>query len=107
MTRRAAWKAAERRVAGLVGGRRVPVTGRSRGDQPDVAHPTLAVEVKARKTLPSWLHDAMAQAIAAVRGDQTPIVILHQNGQRYDGAYCVVRLRDLQRLGLLSVSEEL
>ena len=33
------WKATERRIAALLGGRRVPVSGRGRGDQPDVAHP--------------------------------------------------------------------
>lgn len=99
---RAAWKSAERRVAGLIGGRRVPVSGRARGDAPDVAHDRLSVECKSRKRLPDWLHSAMAQAIAATRDAQAPVVVLHQAGQRYDSALVVVRLRDLERLGLLS-----
>jgi hypothetical protein len=45
------WKAAERRIATLLGGKRVPVNGR--GDEPDVAHPWLAIEVKHRASLPS------------------------------------------------------
>ncbi len=36
------WKATERRVAALLGGRRVPVSGRGRGDAPDIAHPWFA-----------------------------------------------------------------
>ncbi len=32
------WKATERRVATVLGGKRVPVSGRGRGDAPDVGH---------------------------------------------------------------------
>ena len=56
------WKATERRIAALLGGRRVPVSGRGRGDAPDIAHPWLALEVKDRATLPAWLLDALDQA---------------------------------------------
>jgi len=42
------WKATERRIAALLGGRRVPVSGRGRGNAPDIAHPWLALEVKDR-----------------------------------------------------------
>jgi hypothetical protein len=45
------WKATERRIAALLGGRRVPVSGRGRGDQPDVAPPWFSLEVKDRDTL--------------------------------------------------------
>jgi hypothetical protein len=103
---RSSWKAAERRIAGLIGGRRVPVSGRSRGDAPDIEHPLLSVECKARKRLPDWLHEGMRQAVAATRGDQTPIVILHEAGRRYRDALCLVRLSDLERLGLLASAEE-
>src|SRR3712207_647731 len=93
-----AWKATERRIADRLGGQRVPVTGRARGDVPDIAHPRLAVEVKHRKTLPAWLHQAMAQATAAARPDQVPVAVLHQHGRRYDDALCLLRLADLAAL---------
>jgi len=35
---RATWKRTERSIAGIIGGERVPVSGRQRGDQPDVRH---------------------------------------------------------------------
>ncbi len=44
------WKATERKIAALLGGRRVPVSGRGRGDAPDIARPWLALEVKDRAT---------------------------------------------------------
>ncbi|GIV61536.1 MAG: hypothetical protein KatS3mg044_0402 [Rhodothermaceae bacterium] len=53
------WKAVERKVAERLGGRRVPVTGRSRGDAPDVAHAWLSIEIKHRARLPAWIEDAM------------------------------------------------
>ena len=49
------WKACERRVAEILGGVRVPVTGRQRGVAPDIEHETLSIEVKSRKSLPEWL----------------------------------------------------
>jgi len=42
------WKQAERRIAAILGGRRIPVSGRGRGDNPDIERPSLSVEVKAR-----------------------------------------------------------
>lgn len=88
------WKATERHIARLVGGRRVPVTGRARGDTPDIAHPWLSIECKDRATLPAWLLDALAQAEAAATPSQLPIAVLHQAGDRYDRALVVVRLAD-------------
>lgn len=43
------WKACERRVAEVLGGVRVPITGRQRGATPDVEHAALSIEVKAVK----------------------------------------------------------
>ena len=88
------WKETERRIASLLGGQRVPITGRQRGDVPDIAHDFLAIEVKERRHLPGWLLDGMAQAVAAARGGQMPIVVLHQAGDRYEDALVVVRLKD-------------
>ena len=88
------WKYVEREIAARLGGRRVPVTGRQRGDAPDIAHPHLAIEVKSRKQMPVFLMDAMAQAKASIRGNQTPVVVIHQHGNRYDDAMVVMRLKD-------------
>ena len=97
-TRSATWKQAEREVAARLGGRRVPVTGRGRGDAPDVAHDTLSIEVKHWPALPAWLRGAMAQAQAASRDGKVPVAVLHERGRPYDDALCVLRLADLARL---------
>jgi len=48
----------------------------------------------------------MRQAIAAVRGDQTPVVVLHESGRRYRDSLCLVRISDLEALGLLAPADE-
>lgn len=88
------WKRTERTIAQRLCGERVPITGRVRGSAPDVRHPWLSVEVKHRKALPGWLRDAMSQAVAALRGQQLPVVVLHQAGSRHDDDIVCVRLRD-------------
>src|SRR4051794_26094792 len=90
----AGWKRTERQIAGRLGGRRVPVTGRGRGDAPDVAHPALAVEVKHRRALPGWLRTALAQAAASARPGQVPIVVLHTAGVRHADDLVLLRLAD-------------
>ena len=88
------WKAVERSVAEKLGGERVPVTGRQRGSAPDVSHGTLSIEVKDRKALPKWISEAMEQAIASQRGDQIPIVVLHEKGMRANDNLVMIRLGD-------------
>ena len=92
----ASWKRTERLVASALGGERVPVTGRARGDAPDVAHDWLSIEVKHRKALPAWLQDAISQAVAAAGISQLPIVVLHACGQRHGNDLVVLRLADFQ-----------
>jgi hypothetical protein len=88
------WKACERRVAKLLGGRGVPVSGRARGDCPDIEHPILSIECKSRKKLPAWIDDAMNQAEASARGGQLPVVVLHEDRAPYAQSLVVARLRD-------------
>ena len=88
------WKATERAICKRLGARRVPVTGRQRGDAPDGEHSWLSIEIKHRKSFPLWLHDAMAQAAASVRDEQLPVVVLHQFYRRHDDDFVVLRLRD-------------
>jgi hypothetical protein len=49
------WKRTHRSIAAGVGETRVPVSGRSRSDVPDIQHPRLGIEVKHRRTLLAWL----------------------------------------------------
>jgi hypothetical protein len=91
------WKQAERRVAGLLGGHRVPVSGRGRGYTPDIEHPTLSIEVKSRKKIPAWLEDALRQAEASTKDGQLPIIVLHEDGQRYSSSLVVLRLEDFSK----------
>jgi len=88
------WKACERRVAELLGGRRVPVTGRQRGDAPDIEHDALSVEVKSRKSLPAWLLGALDQAHAACEDHKMPVVVLHEDRTPYTESLVVLRLND-------------
>lgn len=88
------WKACERRIAELLGGRRVPVTGRQRGDTPDIEHEALSIEVKSRKSLPAWLMGALSQAQAASKNGKMPVVVLHQDHTPYTESLVLLRLSD-------------
>lgn len=92
------WKQAERRIAQILGGRRIPVSGRGRGDNPDIEHPTLSVEVKARAGFPAWLEDALRQAEASAVEGKTPVAILHPDRRRYSEALVVLRLSEFAEL---------
>jgi hypothetical protein len=54
VTARGTWKAAERRCAADLQGRRIPVTGIDR-DGADVESSLFCVQVKLRASLPAWL----------------------------------------------------
>ncbi len=90
------WKVTERAIAKLLGGKRVPITGRQRGDAPDIAHEWLSIEVKHRKKLPLWLHDAMAQAVASRKRGQVPIVVLHEQRKRHADDFVVLKMQDFR-----------
>jgi hypothetical protein len=88
------WKACERRIAELLGGTRIPVSGRTRGDTSDIEHPTLAIEVKGRRRLPTWIEDAVQQPEACAEVGQLPIAVLHQDRRPYLESLIVTRLGD-------------
>jgi hypothetical protein len=90
------WKRAERRIAQYVGGTRVPVTGRQRGDAPDIEHNWLGIELKYRKKLPEWIKDAFSQAKAASKGRQLPVVILCEKGEEAGKAWIMCELSDFR-----------
>jgi len=92
-----AWKRTERRTAAILGGKRVPVTGRQRGDAPDVPHPWLSIECKHRRALPAWIADALDQAAAASDGGKRlPVAILHEAGERHGRDVVLIRLADFR-----------
>ena len=70
------------------------MSGRQRGDAPDIEHNWLSVEVKYKQKFPDWLHDAMAQAEASQRPRQTPCVIMVEAGKEIGEAFICFRLRD-------------
>lgn len=98
MAKTSTWKSVERKLAELLGGERVPVTGRQRGCAPDIEHPLFAIEVKHRASLPSWIVDALDQAVKSVRKDKVPVVILHENRMAYGNSLVLMKLGDLKEL---------
>ena len=78
----------------MLGGTRIPISGRGRGHSPDIHHKRLSIELKSRRKLPAWIEDAMKQAEAAASDGQLPVVVLHQDGRRYADSLVVRRLRD-------------
>jgi hypothetical protein len=92
------WKEAERRIAAILGGERVPVSGRGRGDAPDIDHPVLSVEVKSRATIPRWITDALEQAESASREGRMPAAVLHPDQGRYADPLVVCRLSEFAQL---------
>lgn len=86
------WKAVERRIARILGGRRTGPLGKS---SEDVAHKWLAVEVKHRKRLPEWIKDAISQATSAARPQgKLGIVVLHELNARWPDDLVLLRLGD-------------
>lgn len=102
--RSSTWKHAELRIAAILGGRRVPITGRARGDQPDIEHAYLSLEVKHRKGIPKWLLTALDQADAAAIGtSKKSAVVLHLPGTPYNHSLVIMRLEDF---ALLTTKEQ-
>jgi hypothetical protein len=88
------WKTCERRIAELLGGTRIPVSGRARGEAPDIEHPVFSVEVKARARLPVWIEEAMRQTESSARNGKTPVMVPHEDGRRYAAALVMCRLSE-------------
>ena len=91
-----AWKRWERKIAKYINGERIPITGRQRGDVPDIRHAWLTPEIKSRKKLPNWLFEARAQSEAAVRGVHLPVQIYVEKNMKVGDAFIVMRLSDFR-----------
>ena len=98
------WKAFERQIAKILGGRRVPITGRQRGDVPDVEHDYFSIECKLRKSVPKWIKSALAQAHAASRGRKRPVVFLREKGSPESDIIVIMYLNVLTELYSNSIS---
>ena len=88
----ATWKKWERWWAELLGGVRVPVTGRTRGTAPDVSHDKFAIEVKYGNVMSTRLSTAVEQAVAA-----------HEHSLEHEGVdkiplVCITNRTKVQRL---------
>lgn len=93
------WKACERRVAEILGGKRVPVTGRSRGETPDIEHPLFSIEVKSQKrAVTALITEAFEQAEAATEY-KVPLVVLNNTKSGIHARdYAVIKLEDFAEL---------
>jgi len=98
------WKKFERWVGSFLselGDRavRIPVTGRTRGDSPDVTSNYLSIECKYRKQIPLWIKDAMDQAVKSnTRGQdnktKVPVVFLKEKGSSFEDTLIIFRAKD-------------
>ena len=88
-------KACDRKVRALLGETPIPVPGRGLGHSPDGQHDHLSIDVKSRRKLPTRLEDATKRAEACAQDGRLPLIGLHQDGQRYQDALMVMRLKYL------------
>jgi len=89
-----------RNVEALYAGvlKRLEWKGRGLGDNPDIEHQSLSVEVKARASFPAWLEDALRQAESSARNGKIPAVVLHQDRGQYPDALVLLRLSEFAEL---------
>lgn len=75
------WKAAEKRVAAILGGTRI--NGARGVRKQDVAHDTFSVEVKhGKRSIPVFVSNAYEQAVQNAPDGKIPLVVLHKHGSR-------------------------
>ena len=91
-----AWKDNERMIAKYIGGERVPITGRQRGDAPDIKHNWLSVEVKLRQRIPTWIKNGIDQAEKSAVGQQMPVLIIREKFQKADDALICMTLKEFR-----------
>jgi hypothetical protein len=106
-SQRGRWKRVERKIAELMGGKRIPLLGRE-GQDLDV--PYFFVEVKSRKNIGEYLWKEYLDQIltgAEVAGEtiKVPAIVLHRPGMQYADSLVCFRIRDLPRLERLIRNE--
>ena len=90
------WKRNESDTAEYIGGERIPVSGRARGDAPDIRHAWLSPEAKLRASVPGWIKEGMDQAQKSSRGSQLPVVIIREKGQKIEDSLICMTLKDFK-----------
>ena len=96
-----AWKRAERTIAEMLNGKRVPVSGRQRGATPDIEHNDFSIEVKHYAKPSGWafIQDAFDQATLSVVDNQIPMVCIHKKQTPYRDTVVMFRLGEfIERL---------
>jgi hypothetical protein len=82
----------ERDVARLLGGERHPA---DMGGPEDVSHPTLAIQVKGRASVPDYLREGMAAAQAAAAGTiKLPVLVLVDRSGTRVQRYAIIPLEE-------------
>ncbi len=94
----AAWKRVERQVATILGGQRIPVTGRHGpgADPGDVAGTPFYVEVRARARCDLWVWWNLTRA-DAYESNRPPLLVVKQPG-RGGQIVAILRVQDLARM---------
>ena len=97
------WKSVERRVCRYLGTERLLHEGRK--GEPDgisdiqIVINGLAIQVKHRKSLPSWIADAWGDTEQHTPDGKIPIVCLHQKQQKIEDTYVITKLKYLKGVG--------
>jgi len=91
------WKRIEREVAKRLNGVRLPCDGTPRPDVIQLAGGFVLAEVKHRRRLPRWLHDALIQVEVHAEADQLAVAVLHEKYQTIDDSLVLMRLDDFAR----------
>ena len=84
------WKSVERAILKYFNTTRTGPTGRN---GPDGITEDFSIEVKHRKELPGWLHDCIKQAEENAVPGTMPVLVLHEERQRYDDSIVLVAVR--------------
>lgn len=82
------WKKVERKVARILGCKRIPVGSLGK---PDIESTFICGEVKSRKNLPQWQVEALRSAQAKAKPKQFPLVVLWEKGADDGILLCSVR----------------
>lgn len=73
------WKNVEREIAKILGGERIPITGRVRDHGlPDIQHKKYSIEVKHRKVMPKWLSDYLGVSFYDSNGNKIYCCLLSE-----------------------------
>jgi len=90
------WKAVERKVAGILGGKRIALSGRNNmGRVGDVDLAGYTIEVKSGRYVPKRVSDWL-DALLALAGTSVPVLVLQPFGRHERVA--ILTLTDLARI---------